>query len=264
MTLDHLEEECRAVLCGLREDLQQVAVVVAIRQDAQPPQVLVRLVDLADAVADVLVVGLRRVEEEDAALLQRLDRLHDVVRRERDVLDARTPVEVEVLLDLALAPALGGLVERELDLPLTAEHDLGHEGRVLRGDVLVGEVDHLPEAHHALVEAGPLVHPPELDVADHVVDRLEADARRVATVLRARDVARREGAAVLGAAHEGVHRVAVEPDRGDLEPAVLVLEPVRLHDAARAALDGLPVRLGRVRDGERDVLHAVAVPADVP
>ena len=45
---------------------------------------------------------------------------------------------------------------------------------------------------------------------------------------------------------------------------MLVLAPVRLDDAARAALDGLPVRLGGVRDGERDVLHAVAVPADVP
>jgi hypothetical protein len=129
------------------------------------------------------------------------------------VLHARAAVEVEVLLDLALAPAFGRLVERELDLPSAAEHDLRHEGRVLGGDVLVGEVDHLPEAHHALVEADPLVHPAELDVPDDVVDRLEADARRVPAVLGAPDVARREGTAVLGAVHKGVHRVAVDPDR---------------------------------------------------
>src|SRR5207244_13445389 len=59
-------------------------------------------------------------------------------------------------------------------------------------------------------------------------------------------------------------RLAVDPDGGALEPAVLVLDEARLDDAAGAALDGLPVRLGGVRDGERDVLDAVAVPADVP
>src|SRR5919198_3577435 len=175
VALDHLEEERRPVLRRLREDLEQVAVVVAVGEDAQPPQVRVGLVDLADAVADVLVVGLRRLEEENASLLQRLDRPDDVVRREGDVLDAGAAIEVEVLLDLALAPALGRLVERELDLPPAAEHDLRHEGRVLGGDVLVGEVDHLPEAHDALVEADPFVHAAELDVADDVVDRLEPD-----------------------------------------------------------------------------------------
>src|ERR671938_1657878 len=123
VALDHLEEERRPVLRRLREDLEEVAVVVAVGEDAQPPQVVVRLVDLADAVADLLVVRLRRLEEEDATLLQRLDGLDDVRRRERDVLHAGAAVEVEVLLDLALPLALGRLVDRELDLPFAAEHD---------------------------------------------------------------------------------------------------------------------------------------------
>src|SRR5207244_6962714 len=54
--LDHLEEEGRAVLRGLREDLQQVALVVAVGEDAQSLQVAVVLFDLADAALDVFVV----------------------------------------------------------------------------------------------------------------------------------------------------------------------------------------------------------------
>jgi hypothetical protein len=36
VALDHLEEERRPVLRRLREDLQEVAVVVAIGEDAEP------------------------------------------------------------------------------------------------------------------------------------------------------------------------------------------------------------------------------------
>ena len=99
-------------------------------------------------------------------LSERGDRLHDVVRLHRHVLDSRTAVELEVLLDLTLALALRRLVDRELDLPLAVRHHLRHERRVLGGDVLVREVRELAESEHALVEADPLVHPTELDVAD--------------------------------------------------------------------------------------------------
>src|SRR5262249_38884607 len=122
--LDHLEEERRPVLGGLREDLEQVAVLVAVGEDAQPLQVVVVLVDRADAALPLVVVRLRRVEEEHAALLHRLDGVDDVLALQRDVLDARAVVELEVLLDLALALALGRLVDRELDLPVAARHDL--------------------------------------------------------------------------------------------------------------------------------------------
>src|SRR5207247_1812224 len=46
VALDHFEEERRPVLRGLREDLQQVAVVVAVGEDLQSPQVGIVLVDL--------------------------------------------------------------------------------------------------------------------------------------------------------------------------------------------------------------------------
>ena len=43
VALDHLEEERRPVLHRLREDLEQVPVLVAVDEDAEPPQVAPRL-----------------------------------------------------------------------------------------------------------------------------------------------------------------------------------------------------------------------------
>ena len=169
-------------------------------------------------------------------------------------------VELEVLLDLALALALGRLVDGELDLPLAVRHHLRHERRVLRRDVLVGEVQHLGHPEDALVEPDPVVHPAELDVARRR-GRPRAARRRpplpFAELLR--DVAGEVRALVAGAVDEGVHDVAVGPDRGEPDLAELVLRPVRLDDPARAALHRLAVGLARVGHAQRDVLHAVAV-----
>src|SRR5206468_3878552 len=108
--LDHLEEQRRPVLERLREDLEQVAVVVAVGQDPQAPQVGDVLLDLTDAAGQVLVVRVGRLEEADAALAERLDGVDDALRGQGDVLNAGPAVELQVLLDLALAPPLGGLV----------------------------------------------------------------------------------------------------------------------------------------------------------
>ena len=155
---------------GLREDLQQVALVVAVGEDAELAQVVEVLVDLADPIGQLLVVAARGDEEADAALLQRAHGGDDVGRRQRDVLHAGAAVELQVLLDLGLALALGRLVDRELDAAVAVGHHLRHQRRVLGRDVLVGEADHLGEAEDALVVADPLLHAAELDVADHVVD----------------------------------------------------------------------------------------------
>ena len=169
--LDHLEEDRRPVLRRLREDLEQVAVLVAVDEDLVPLQHLEVLGDLADATGRLLVVRVRRVEEDEAALLHRLDRADDVGRRERDVLHAGAAVELEVLLDLALPLAFGRLVDRELDLAAAVRHDLRHERRVLGLDVVVAEMDDVRHPEDLLVELDPVVHLPELDVADDVVER---------------------------------------------------------------------------------------------
>src|SRR6266571_2290921 len=70
VALDHLEEERWPVLVRLREDLQEVAVLVAVRQDPQPAQVLPVLTDLPNSIFDVGVVRVRGRKEDDAALLE--------------------------------------------------------------------------------------------------------------------------------------------------------------------------------------------------
>src|SRR4051794_23080074 len=63
VALDDLEEDRRAVAERLREDLQQVALVVSVDEDAEAAQVLDRLVDLADALGHAGVVGVGRAQE---------------------------------------------------------------------------------------------------------------------------------------------------------------------------------------------------------
>src|SRR5919204_6192003 len=261
--LDHLEEDGRPVLRRLGEDLEQVPVLVPVGQDLQPPQVEVVLRDLADPVLDLLVVRIGRVEEEDAALLQRLDGADDVLALHRDVLHAGRVVELEVLLDLALLLSLRGLVDRELDLAAPVRHHLRHQRRVFGLNLVVAEVDDVGHPEDALVELDPVIHPAELDVPDDVVERLQADPGRGAAVLRRRAVAGEVRARVLAPVDEGVDDVAVRPDRGQLDPPEVVLDPVRLGDPAGAPLDGLSVRLGRARHLQPDVLGGVAVAAGV-
>src|SRR5215831_2132067 len=259
--LDHLEEDRRPVLRGLREDLEQVAVLVAVGQDLQAVQVLVVLADLSDASFDLFVVGVRGIEEAHAAVLERLDGADDVVALHRDVLHARPVVELEVLLDLALALALGRLVDRELDLAAAVSHHLRHQRGVLGLDLVVAEVDDVRHPEDALVELHPVVHTAELDVSDDVIEKLQGDPGRGLAVLDRRPVAGEVGARVVLAVHEGVDDVAVGRDRRELDSSVLVFGPVRLGDALRAALDRLPVGLGGARDAQRDALRGVAVTA---
>src|SRR6476619_1108303 len=104
MALDDLEEDGRAVAKRLGEDLEQVAVLVAVHQDLAPLQLLDRHADVADAGAQlvVLVVGVRGVEELHTVGPQLVDGADDVVGREREVLGTGAVVELEVLVDLAL------------------------------------------------------------------------------------------------------------------------------------------------------------------
>ena len=176
------------------------------------------------------------------------------------MLDAGAAEVLQVLLDLALALPLGGLVDRELDLPLPVGHHLRHERGVLGVDLLVGEVDDVREAHRALVELDPVVHPAELHVADHVVDRFQADTGRGPAV-RPSDFLKtgEERTGVLVAVHERVDVLAVRRDRRQLDAPEVVLDPVGVDYAARTALHRLAIRLTCVRNGERGVSDAVPV-----
>ncbi len=59
MTLDDLEEQCGTVLHRLGEDLEQIAVFVAVHEDAKLANLLEVLVDLPHASCQGVVVGIR-------------------------------------------------------------------------------------------------------------------------------------------------------------------------------------------------------------
>ena len=118
MPLDDLEEQRRPILHRLGEDLQHVALVVAVDQDAQLGQLAHVLLDRADALGQHLVIGLRHAQERDVVVPHRPHRLDDVAGGQGDVLHAGAAVELQVLLDLRAAAALGRLVDRELDPPV--------------------------------------------------------------------------------------------------------------------------------------------------
>src|SRR5687768_15994197 len=68
LPLDDLVEHGRTVLHRLGEDLEQVAVRIAVDQDSQLRKGLDILIDLPDALLEVVVVGRRYAEELDATL----------------------------------------------------------------------------------------------------------------------------------------------------------------------------------------------------
>src|SRR6187431_2733298 len=84
LALDHLEEKRGPVLSRLAENLEEVPVLVAVGEDPQPAQVSPVLANLADAVGDVLVVGVGCREEDDPPVLERLDGANDVLRLQRN------------------------------------------------------------------------------------------------------------------------------------------------------------------------------------
>ena len=161
------------------------------------------------------------------------------------MLGAGPAVELQVLVDLRLAPGHRRLVEGELHLAGTAGDHLAHQRRVVGGDVVADELGHVGEAHDPAVEVHPLVHVAQLDVADHVVDGLEQPPGLVGAARHDRvaaDEPGQEGAVVPGPVDQRVPGVAVRADRGDPDRPVPVGQVVRRVEADRAVPDRVPVR----------------------
>ena len=79
MALDDLEEECRPILDRAGEDLEEVALLIAVGLDPELLERVDRDADVADAVGQGRVVLVRQAEELDAVLAQLPDRRGDVV-----------------------------------------------------------------------------------------------------------------------------------------------------------------------------------------
>lgn len=107
---DDLEEERGAVLEGLGEELEEVALIVGVDEDAELADGLVVLADGlvpvllehgVHAVPDLAVIGIGECEEVDASGAEGGDGVEFIVGAEGQVLDAgRVHVPVEVFLDL--------------------------------------------------------------------------------------------------------------------------------------------------------------------
>src|SRR5439155_21370101 len=121
-SFDDLEEHRRAVLDRLGEDLEQVALIVAVDEDSEPRQLALVLVDLPDTVFQHLVVAVRDADELDTGVAKVGDGGADVARGEGDVLDAGPAVELQILLDLGFLFPGGGLVDREFHLSAAVRH----------------------------------------------------------------------------------------------------------------------------------------------
>src|SRR6266403_1453018 len=132
LPLDDLEED-RAD-GGLGEDLQQQpAARAAVEEDLPLLQLLERLAMVRQALADHLVIGVRRVEQLDARAAQLVDGGIDVAAMQRDVLNALAVILLEIFLDLRAV--VRRFVDRDADLAARAGHRLGLEARELALDV---------------------------------------------------------------------------------------------------------------------------------
>ena len=80
-------------------------------QDAKPLQLVHGLVDVAHTALQLRVVRMRHAQELDALITQLPHRVHNVVGRQRNMLHARSAIEIEILLDLRLLlPSAGSLI----------------------------------------------------------------------------------------------------------------------------------------------------------
>jgi hypothetical protein len=265
LALDDLEEDRSDHVLG--EDLQQQlalgVVAVAIDQDAQAAQFVEVLAVVRQAPVDQFVVGPDGVLERDAGVACAGPSV-DIVGAERDVLDALAVVLVEVFGDLRLV--VGGLVDRDADLPARRGHRLRLQARQPAFDV---EVAHLAEVEQVLVELGPFLHAAAVHVVGQVVDVGQAVAGRAGLgagngdevdVVDA-DVADRagrralEGVLAAPAVDEVQQRVADALDGRDVQfhRAVLVVE------APGAQFERAAVGKSGVVDADRDGADRLAV-----
>ena len=126
-SLDDLQEEGGAILYGLGENLEQVTLRVVVNQNLELSESLDVLLDLEanvlEAVSQSVVVSVGNLLEElDTAGLHTLDSGDNVLSAHGDVLDTGATVEVNVLLNLGLAHAVGRFVDGHLDVLVEVGH----------------------------------------------------------------------------------------------------------------------------------------------
>ena len=250
---------------------QQFAFVfraVAIDQDAQAAQLIELLAVVRQAAVDQLIVSFNRVLEIDTRIAHALHGRVDIVRAQRDVLDAFAMVLVQVFGDLRLV--VRRFIDGDADLAARRSHGLRFEARQLAFDV---EIAHFAEVEQAFIEARPFLHAATVHIVRQVVDVGQAVADGVGDGARngdeidvidadVADAARRGrvwlvGALAAPAVDEIQQGIAHALDGGDIQfhrPRLIVETPGTQFQ--RAA-----IHESRVVDADGDGAHGRAVMA---
>lgn len=180
--LDDLDEHGRPIHQRLGEQLQQIPALVKINQNVQLLNRLKRLLQFQacrlQSLTHVVIVRLRHRNELDAPRTKIRDGIDDVGRSKRDVLDSRTVVEVDVLLNLALLLAKSGLVDWHLDDIIRRSHDDGLESGVVGSNIVVVDAPKAMETEAPLVILARRIHLLPILVPDAVIDRFQLHRRQ--------------------------------------------------------------------------------------
>lgn len=265
-SLNDLDEESRPVLERLCKQLQQIALLVVVNQNAQlldVVQVLLnRRAEALQTLAQVIVVRRWDREELSTASLHTLDRVQHTFSAQSDVLNAGASVILNIFLNLRFPHASGWLVDWHLDFLIEVRDDDRPQGRVLGVQHLVVDRPKAVKVQHLLIPGGGGLHLTVGLVADTVVNKEELRLRNQLIDRLLEMVcfkAGKEGPGVLRPVDKSVSGVAVCSDSSNDDCSVVVLQRFRLADRHSTALDGFLENACRVIDGEGDVLHAVAV-----
>jgi len=128
--LDYFQKECWPVFNGFRENLQQVALFVVVNQDFE----FLKHIDFffnfkayfGESRTKVVIICVRNlVKELNTSGLHCFDRRDNIVGAHCDVLHTGTSVVVNVLLNLALANAISGLIDGHFDLLIEVSNNNG-------------------------------------------------------------------------------------------------------------------------------------------
>lgn len=178
------------------------------------------------------------------------------------MLNTGASVVVTELLDLTLALAIGGLVDRHLDLLIEIGHDGRSERAVVGVDHLVIDRPEAVEVEHLLVPLRDRLHLTFLLVTDTMVNVQEfGDGHQAIEDFSLRMVleAGQEDSSVADTLNERVNRVTIGLHGGNDDCTIFIGKSLGLTDTDGTTADSLVVDSCCIVTSKRDILDTVTV-----
>ena len=98
LSLDDLDEDRPNDI--FRKNLQQITFLITIDENIMFGDFFMIFLHVRHASEDIVVISFFNVERFNSTALHHVERLHDITRRKGNVLDSRTVVFAQVLIDL--------------------------------------------------------------------------------------------------------------------------------------------------------------------